>query len=238
MKIPFWATVLTLICVIILCSLGAWQIKRLAWKQTLLSRIQAEYGLDSASVELDPGLDLSGILLKRGYLEGVYMHDKALMIQARTYKGHPGYHLITPFKMANFEGKVVFVNRGWVPLGIGATDDLIQKPKGLIRITGMLRQVPKSNSFVPQNMQDQWYRIEPEEFARAKGVDAYYTNIFYKENRQDVRGTPTLPIAVGSTIQVHNNHAGYALFWFVMAMAMVVVYILRFLAPQFRKKFK
>jgi cytochrome oxidase assembly protein ShyY1 len=46
-----------------------------------------------------------------------------------------------------------------------------------------------------------------------------------------------MPVPASIEVSINNNHAGYALFWFVMAIAMVVIYGLRFIAPQFRKKF-
>jgi len=40
-RFPFGLTIATLIAFAILCGLGGWQIKRLAWKQDLLARIEA-----------------------------------------------------------------------------------------------------------------------------------------------------------------------------------------------------
>lgn len=240
MKLPFWATIFTITGVIILCGLGMWQIKRLAWKNNLLDRIRAEYRVDSAAVDLDPSIDLSEKLFKRGFLKGEFVHEKAILIEARTYKGNPGYHMITPFKMMDYKDKIVFVNRGWVPMGFEVMSEYIKKPQGLVMITGALRPSPESNGFVPKNIidQDQWYQIKPEEIAKAKGFNDFYSNIFYKEVRGKKRGVPDLPIPQDTKININNNHAAYALFWFIMAMAMVIIYGLRFIAPQFRKQFK
>jgi len=42
-KLPFWATFLTLIGVIILCALGTWQVKRLAWKNDIVQKLHTAY---------------------------------------------------------------------------------------------------------------------------------------------------------------------------------------------------
>ena len=241
MKLPFWATIYAMIGLIVLCSLGMWQMKRLAWKTDLVNRIKEELQIDSATVSIDPATDLSEILLKRGYLKGEFLHDKSILIQARTYQSHSGYHLITPFKMADYNDKVVFVNRGWIPIQFTPEDGQVLKPKGLMMITGTLRPSPEYNRFVPKNnpAEDQWYRIEPKEIANTHGIDNFYSvNIFYKELRDAKRGIPDFPVPPAVKININNNHAGYALFWFVMAITLVVVYVLRFISPQFRKTFK
>ncbi len=163
MKLPFWATIFTITGVIILCALGSWQVKRLIWKTNLIERIQAEVTIDSSAVAIAPEDDLSEMLLKRGFLKGEFLHDKTILIQARTYKGHPGYHIITPFKMADYNDKIMFVNRGWIPVELTFEDDIVIKPRGLIMITGALRPAPEYNSFIPKNSpsEDQWYRISP-----------------------------------------------------------------------------
>lgn len=241
MKLPFWATIYAMIGLIVLCALGTWQMNRLAWKTDLISRIQVELKMDSATVPIDPATDLSEILLKRGFLKGEFLHDQAVLIQARTFKGHPGYHLITPFKMADYNDKVVFVNRGWIPIQLTPDDSHVLKPEGLMMITGVLRPSPKYNRFVPPNNPDeaQWYRIKPKEIADTQGIEDFYSNnIFYKELRNAKRGVPDLPVPAAVEINISNNHGGYALFWFIMAITLVVVYVLRFISPQFRKQFK
>ncbi len=240
MKLPFWATIFTITGVIILCALGSWQVKRLVWKTNLVERIKAEVTIDSSAVAIAPEDDLSEILLKRGFLKGEFLHDKTILIQARTYKSHPGYHIITPFKMADYNDKVMFVNRGWIPVELTFEDDIVIKPRGLIMITGALRPAPEYNRFVPQNSpsEDQWYRISPQEIAEAYDIKDFYSkNIFYKELRNIKRGIPDMPVPAAIEVSINNNHAGYALFWFAMAITLAVIYGLRFIAPQFRKKF-
>ena len=240
LRIPFWATFYTVIALIILISLGVWQVKRLTWKADILSRIDAEYAVDASSVAIDPSVDLSVDIIKRGYLKGRFLHDKAILIQSRVYKGNQGYHLVTPFEMVDFNNRVVFVNRGWVPLGMDIMNKDIYKPEGLIMITGFLRRPFDGNKFIPENIVDkaQWYSIKPDEIAKAKGISQFYSNIFYKDGFNKTRGVSDIPIAASTKVNIANNHAGYALFWFLMAFVLTVIYFLKFIAPQFRVQFK
>ena len=42
-KIPFWATIFTTLGVIALCTLGTWQIQRLAWKEDIINKLDNAY---------------------------------------------------------------------------------------------------------------------------------------------------------------------------------------------------
>ncbi len=240
LRIPFWATFYTVIALIIFIGLGISQVKKFHWKQNILDHLRIEYAVDASKVSIDPSIDLSTDIIKKGFLKGRFLHDKAILIQSRTYKGYQGYHLITPFEMVDLNNRVVFVNRGWVPLGMSIMDNAINKPEGLIMITGYLRQSSNDNNFVPDNIPDknQWYSINPEEIAKAKGIDSFYNNVFYKSFRRVERVNNNLPIPVSTYVNINNNHAGYALFWFLMAIVLFVIYMLKFITPQYIKQFK
>ncbi len=225
----------------IFISLGVWQLKRLAWKQDILTRLQAQYVVDARSVAIDPSVDLSTDIIKKGYLKGRFLHDKAILVNSVEYKGMQGYYLITPFEMVDFDNKVVFVNRGWVPLGIeGVMDNNIYKPDGIIMITGYLRHIFDNNGFTQRSIlgKDILYNINLNEIAKAKGIDRYYYNIFNKGLYKRVRKDLKIPIAVETKINISNNHAGYALFWFLMAIILMVIYFLKFIAPQLKLNFR
>ena len=51
----------------------------------------------------------SDVLFVRGFVEGRYLHDKEILIQARTYKGVPGYHVLTPFELVEHGEAVLLV---------------------------------------------------------------------------------------------------------------------------------
>ena len=240
MKIPFWATIFTLIASMILISLSIWQVHRMNWKHDLLVRVGKEMAKDAGQFPLDPAVDITEDILKRGYLEGEYIHNKAIKIEGKVLLGNSGHHLVTPFKMSpQYGGGIVFVERGWVPQGIDVMNPTIEKPVGVIRIMGTMRPKPEYNSFVPENnpSEDRWYKIVPEEIAAAKGIDNFHTNIFQKEGFK-TRKINKIPVSRGAgTVTISNGHAGYAVFWFAMFLAIWVVYILRFIAPQLRKDF-
>jgi len=238
MKIPFWGTILTIMSLMILCALGSWQIDRLGWKEDLLARIAVEQAVDANTVDLSGVVLGEDMILKRGFLKGRYAHDKAILIRPRTFDGASGYHVFTPFEVSGGSAPIL-VNRGWIPIERDRGEGhVMTQPTQEIVITGILKPVPKVNMFVSKNAPDKdaWYRIDLEQIARAKGVSHLSDSLFYVEQELAGGGVDSYPIPAASHIALNNNHLQYALFWFFLAVMMVVVYVFRFIVPQLRPK--
>ena len=237
MKLPFWGTLLTLLGVMILCALGGWRIKRLAWKQELLRAIDREYERGPFDVALSSD-DLSSLVdMKRGYVVGRYAHDYEIWLQVRTYKGQPGYHVITPFELT--DGRYILMNRGWIPDRNGRSDDFVlTRPEGVLHVSGILRHIPQDNFFVPDNdiEKDLWFRILPHDIEAYTGISLLAQNMIYVEQEGRPAAQRDYPVVSATSYRPNNNHQQYAIFWFTMALSMVAVYILRFIRPQLSKR--
>ena len=48
--------------------------------------------------------------------KGEYRSEFTIYLDNKTYKGHAGYHVLTPLQIANSDLHVI-INRGWVPTG-------------------------------------------------------------------------------------------------------------------------
>ncbi len=237
MKLPFWGTVLTIVGVAVLCTLGTWQLQRLQWKAGILEAIEAEYAVNASDALLLPRVLSEDIDFKRGHIVGTYMHDKEVLLQPRMHDGDVGYHVLTPLRLSGAQDIVILVNRGWVPFDWNdLKGDEVRKPEGVLKVMGMLRSVPRVSSFVPENIPEtsMWYRIDLEQIAMARGFKGFTPNMLYAETEND--GGQAYPIAAATRISPRNNHAQYAFFWFAMAVAMVGIYLLRFIAPQMKRK--
>ncbi len=220
MKLPFWGTLLTLLGLTILISLGSWQLHRLEWKENLLAKLDKAYEAPAAMITPDQlSADLN---LTRGALKGRYSPQE-ITISARTHDGAPGYHIITPLKLSN--GAYILVNRGWIPLDYKSASP----PKGTLTVSGLLRTPEKPNIFVPENSpeKDQWYRIDIGHIAQHLNLEGAAPLILYAET-----SAAQYPIAVGTKPSPNNNHLQYAFFWFAMAAAMALIYALKFIVKK------
>lgn len=227
---PFWATIFTLASFILLCGLGVWQIKRLQWKEQLIAQMNAALTQDPMNTELSPGVILQarmrGDKFLRGFIEGGYLHDKEVLVGPRTYDGKNGYYVITPFE-SYMSDDVLLVNRGWIPADL--PHDKISHPSGNMILQGTATAPPRDNKFTPDNVpaKGQWYSIHPHEIAEATGLRSAMPYILYP-NKTDSRAEWPKHIPFNGK-NLWNHHKQYALFWFSMALALLVMFYFRFM---------
>jgi len=229
MKIPFWATILSVLGFMFLCYLGVWQLNRAQWKAGVLQAIDKEYEHDSKHRSLSEFFKDKAFFdqnhgIRRGYLEGKFIHDKSIFLGPRVHNKIAGYHLITPFKIKG-QNNFIMVNRGWVP-------DKGYKPQGqdashpFQKIMGVLMAYPEDNMFVPQNnpQKEEWYRLDFEQIRKAGNIDNLFDLIVIEERVVN----DGFPAPVDIYIRPNNNHMQYAAFWFIMGLVLMVVYMMRF----------
>lgn len=225
MKLPVWATLFTALGALLLCALGGWQLHRLQWKTALIETIDREYAKDAAAHPLDTAaIQNTQNRILRGTITGRYRHEKAIFMEPRTYEGKSGFHLITPFGLKS--GGFIFVNRGWLPQD---QKDGINRPGGPITLTGYFRIPAYINAFVPENdpPRDKWYAYRPAQIAAARKIGPLITDKIFMLEKEP--GSAAYPVHIGTRWYPPNNHLHYALFWFIMAGVLLVIYYLRFL---------
>jgi surfeit locus 1 family protein len=109
---PF-TTVLTIVLLAVLVSLGRWQLQRADQKRELFDAFAT--GADATRL-----IDLQTPPLPRyRHIEarGSYDGSRQILIDNMTSAdGRAGYFVVTPFALA--DGGWLLVNRGWVPLGV------------------------------------------------------------------------------------------------------------------------
>jgi surfeit locus 1 family protein len=108
---PF-TTALAIVMIVVLLSLGRWQLRRAEQKRALYDAF--DKGADATRV-----IELQTPPLPRYQhveAQGSYDGSRQILIDNMTdLNGHAGYFVITPFALSS--GGWVLVNRGWVPVG-------------------------------------------------------------------------------------------------------------------------
>jgi surfeit locus 1 family protein len=106
----FGFTVLALILCALFTSLGVWQWQRGVARQQQWSRFAR--GADSLVTLGDRALaDLP--LFQRVSVTGVLDGEHQFLLDNRSFRGSPGYEVLTPLRRA--AARVLLVDRGWVP---------------------------------------------------------------------------------------------------------------------------
>ena len=110
--------VLSLIALALLFSaLGLWQVKRLAWKEALIAKVEQRVHAPPVALP-DEAASRASSLPDLGYLRvrlaGDYAASGTALVRAVTDLG-AGYWVLTPLRTG--DGRLVYVNRGYVPVG-------------------------------------------------------------------------------------------------------------------------
>jgi surfeit locus 1 family protein len=220
----FVPALFTGLVVLVCLGLGVWQLERLAWKRALIAERQA--AAQAAPVPAPRSLAEGRALQFHPVVaEGVFLHDKEMHVIAPGPTGGSGYYVLTPLRTA--DGRVVFVNRGFVPVD---RRDPAKREAGQIagttRVTGMLRLAPgaKPSWFTPDHRPELNYWFWADLLAMAAAAGLSDVAPFYIE--ADATPNPGgWPKGGVTPTALANDHLQYAITWFALAGAALVVYV-------------
>jgi surfeit locus 1 family protein len=219
------------VVLVILASLGTWQIYRLQWKEHLLAEIEARRHAPPATLaeveeKAKAGTDIDYLPVR---VSGSFEHAHEQYFFA-TNEGDVGYHVYTPLVLA--DGRIVFVNRGFVP---EALKDPAKRAEGqaigTATVTGLARARldAKPSWAVPDN--------EPaKQLYFWKDLEAMAANVAVPQGKLvpffvDADATPNpggWPRGGVTQLDLPNNHLSYAFTWYGLAAVLLVVSVLAF----------
>ena len=220
----FWPTLFTIISLLILISLGTWQVYRLIWKNSLISNYI--YKFNNEIIKYDKSFSFNDEFeYRRINIKGRFINEKEILIIGKTFEGNVGFHLITPF--ITKEEKLLLINRGWISeklkLRSSRSFSLIEED---IVIDGIIRRPQKKGYFVPENdpIGNFWFTIKPYQIEKALKLESFdLEKKFYVDVIRD-KGKLKLPIGVSGSPNFRNQHLTYAFTWYSLAITLIIVY--------------
>ena len=120
------ALTLYVIALTILLLLGTWQILRGQEKAQIESRMAA--GGQPLEISASPP-DWAELDYRRADLSGSWIPDREFLLENRVHRGTPGFEVLTPFELAG-DGAVLLVNRGWIGAGEDRGSIAVDPPGG------------------------------------------------------------------------------------------------------------
>ena len=220
----FWPTLVFVPALAFLISLGMWQLDRLAWKTDLIERIEMRTA--AAAMPLPARLsDPDTFDYRRVTVTGRFLYDREMYLPGRVYRGMAGFHVVTPLDRG-YGTAPVLVNRGWVPAD---RSSLEARPAGQlageVTIEGIARTPAAPGRWTPENRPADriWYYYDLPAMARVAGLSEPLP-VYVEAGPAENPGG--FPIGGQTRIDFPNNHLGYALSWFAMALGLAVVYCL------------
>ncbi|MBV9250292.1 MAG: SURF1 family protein [Acetobacteraceae bacterium] len=201
-----------------LVGLGTWQVQRLHWKRAILAQIsQAEAG---------PPLPLSAISPPYSKVEVTGQFDRSRSAlygaEVRETREGPklGAQLIEPLIRAS--APAVLVDRGWVPL---ARKTPLNEAAGLVMITGYVHPADKPGLFSPSDdvANRTFYTLNPRKIGPALGLHDIMPFTLVALGPQP---TELWPDPAKHLPHPPNNHLSYAVTWYGLAAALVVIFLI------------
>lgn len=190
----------------LLVSLGIWQLERLELKAARVMQIEAR--IDEAPVAIpakpDPVSDAFLPVTVRGDFDGT---DLAVLTSVARVGA--AYRLVAAFETAG--GRRIMIDRGYVPAADARRTDFAED----VEVSGNLHWPDEVDRWTPAPdlKDDIWYGRDVASMAKALNTDP----VLVIARVPTAVDPATTPIPVG-TEGIPNNHLGYAMQWFGLAI--------------------
>lgn len=225
-KLPIGLTLATLVSLVILISLGVWQMQRLAWKSELL--VQIETRAEAAARPADEILALGAAGEDLGFYR-VSLTCPGLatapFVQLYAIKdGQAGQRLISACPVTGGGYQSILVDRGFVPDTVTARPPVDPEGTQPVEVVGLLRNPDPANFVTPDNRPgaNLWYSRDVAAMAATLGVSGPAPVFLLAETPTN----PDFPALEPTPLpgEIANRHLEYALTWFGLAGALIAVY--------------
>jgi len=210
LKNKFLFSVFVYFIILVLLSLGSWQLYRLNWKLNLISEI--ENSLKNDPVELSKSDKKNYLRIKTS---GQIDFDKQIYLYNLNKSGKPGFEVINPILIGN---ENYLINRGWISF-----DQKDQSEINFVnedKIIGTLKLQTKASTFKPENdiEKNYWFTLNRDDVFKYTGKN--FSNFIIYLN-----GDYKTPEPKMITANISNNHKKYAITWFSMAISILLIYL-------------
>ena len=204
----------------ILIWLGAWQLQRLAWKETLLAEIDARITAAPVSLPDAPAPERDQYLpvAASGQLDPTYLR---ILVSQKIIGA--GYRIISPLQVGD---RRVLVDRGF----ISVDNPLPVQQAHPVTLTGNLLWPNEVDGFTPQPDLEKniWFARDLPAMAKALGTEPL---LIVMRNSDDT--SPITPLTIDGA-RIPNDHLNYAITWF--SLAVVWLGMTAFLLWRIRRK--
>ena len=216
-----WTASLTfLLLLLLVLSLGVWQIDRGYNKKELENTFLERQSQPVKEIKYNAFLESD--LYRNVVLEGKYL-EKIFFLDNRIHNGKPGLKVFSPFETTN--NNLVLVSRGWIELEDRSKLPTVNTTKNVLKLQGVLR--PESQDFVLENEEMnnknnpillQTVNLSELSNFLGKPLSPYILEL--SELSESAFVKTWQPINLSSF-----RHFGYAVQWFGLAIVLIVGYV-------------
>ena len=202
-------------------QLGFWQLSRAEEKREILAVHEGrEKAPPVGLMNIDHAADRQYLKVE---LEGQYDNSRVLLLDNRVRRGQPGYEVVSVFRAEGLPA--LLVNRGWIKAG-PSREELPDVPalNRPVEISGYLYQSPGKQLMLGE---EQWDKDKALQIVQNAAPEIAVDQLGEAVYDYILRLDDTAPGALQTGWQVVNvqpqKHIGYAVQWFVMALALLIL---------------
>jgi len=216
----FVTTAAAVVFCVLSVSLGNWQLRRAAEKETAQAQREAQLRGEPVMLPARP-IDAETWAWRRVAVRGEFAGRYGILVDNRTRDGRAGYELVTPLRIEGSD-RYVLVNRGWAPQG-RTRDELpsARAPTGTVRLEG-IAVVPPAQVFElgdPASAGRVWPNLDIDRFRSWSGLSLQPVVVLQTSDLDDglLRRWPRAESDAA-------KHRAYALQWYIFAVLTVILY--------------
>jgi cytochrome oxidase assembly protein ShyY1 len=223
-RLPFVATLVTFVCVVIMFALGNWQLQRAEQKTLRLLAIEQAAETEQVDLQQVSNGKIEQLLDMPVNFEGTADAEHFFLLDNKIHKGRVGYQVLVP--MQTYSGTVM-TNFGWVA-ATSSRDILpnIQINNKEMRYAGVL-SLPLDNIMVKETavVDGDWPKVLQQtdldiiQQHYKKQILPFVVLLTAEENSFFIRDWQPVVMAP-------EKHIAYAAQWFLLAFAGLVVFII------------
>jgi surfeit locus 1 family protein len=211
-----WPGVMSAAMLVVLIGLGTWQIQRLRWKTELLAQIARAEAAPAVALSARP--DPFTKVEVRGHLRDDLAAFYGAEVRDTSVGTELGSYLIVPLEFD--DGATLLVDRGWVPQKRARP---LARASGDVMMEGYVRPSDSPGLFsAPDNpAARQFYTLDVPAISAALGLHRVAPFFLVEMGPPPAERYPDperhLP-------RPPNNHLSYAITWYGLAVALVVIF--------------
>ena len=214
---------LTVVFAVVASLFGLWQWDRREAAVAVIELVEANYdqppvGLDELELTSDGVGDSEW---RTVVLSGRYLPQDETLVRTRPRQGQVGFEVLVPFERE--DGRVIVVNRGWVPTGEtrDAPDVIPPAPEGIVSFVGRIR--PPEPALAGRSAPEGQIPSIDLEGLQAQLGRSLETS-FYLERVSETPPSPLTPVSALRPVPDEGPHLSYTLQWFLFALMAFVAY--------------
>jgi len=202
------------IIIILLFSLGTWQLYRLQWKENIIRKIELSSKLPPTSLDINNMEEFKKIKIKGKLLLKNYF------LYQLNEKGNYGFNLISVLQTDN--SNFFLVKRGWLPkIEKKYEENYPLEIVSNVEIEGVLHLVKPKRNFVPENNDKEKFFYYLDINQLSKSLNIKLAPYLIEQSSSDKY---FINLKNTSRINITNNHLQYAITWYVLGFCILIAF--------------